>query len=356
MKSAKLKIFCCVAALMYAALSNRAVADDDHAMVAERLPKRAVIVHGGAGTLPGQSAPIEEAAEAAWKALEDGASAVDAAVAAAVVLEDHPNYNAGTGSNIRMDGKTVQMDAAVMNERGDFGAVAVVEGVQNPVRLAREVMKTPHLMLAGEGAIRFARSLGMEPFDPRTEESFARYMHLKYRMENDLLGPEWEDFDWRDHWNFPADIDPALAPHDTIGVVVSDGKGGFASASSTGGTSTTMFGRVGDVPMIGAGGFAGPAGAVAATGWGEYIMREMLSQRTYRWIASGMSAERALAKGVGLFPKEIGVGVVAVTRDGVAVDSNAPLAWAAIVDGVRVSSANRLAEEGEPRPAGHTSR
>ncbi len=301
----------------------------------------AIIAHGGAGTPVDRSIALAPAVEAAWKKLAVGGSALDAAVAGAVVLEDDPTFNAGTGSNIRMDGQTVQMDAAVMNERGDFGAVAVLERVKNPVLVARAVMNTPHLLLAGEGATRFARTLGMADYDPRTTESLQRYKTLRQRMGNGGLGEEWKEFDWKKHWNFPTSLEDALKPKDTIGVVVRDGKGGFAAAISTGGTSTTLYGRVGDVPIMGAGIFAGPAGAVAATGWGEYIIRENLSRKVYEWIAAGMSPKDAVAKGLALYPAHVGIGLIALSADGTAAASNTTMAWAGKVGGASLSADQR---------------
>jgi beta-aspartyl-peptidase (threonine type) len=295
-------------------------------------PGAAVIAHGGAGTSVARSEAVLLAAQAAWQILSEGGAALDAAVAGAVVLENDPGFNAGSGSNIRLDGVTVQMDAAVMNEEREFGAVAVIERVKNPVLVAREVMRSPHMILAGTGATQFARALGMADYDPRTPESLQRYRTLQHRMMNGGLGEEWKSFDWRKLWNFPIPLDEALKPKDTIGVVVRDGRGGFAAAISTGGTSTTLHGRVGDVPIPGAGIHAGPAGAVAATGWGEYIIRENLSRRVYDWIAAGTPAKQAIDMGLALYPQQIGIGLIAVSAADQAASANTQMAWAGVVD------------------------
>lgn len=330
-----------VSAIILLLITARSGADDSGLAPIAPLRPATVLVHGGAGTLPSQSGRVAVAAQAAWDALRRGATAMDAAVAAVVVMEDDPNFNAGTGSNIRMDGETVQMDAAVMNERGDFGAVAVIERVKNPVLVARGVMASPHLMLAGDGATRFARSMGFPDYDPRTRESLERHEQLRGRMSEGGLGENWDHFDWKRHWNFPARLPEELIPHDTVGAVVADGRGGFAVAISTGGTTPTLDGRVGDAPIPGAGSFAGPYGAVCATGWGEYIIRENLSRRVYDWMAAGDTPEEAVRKGMAIFPPELGMGLIAVSPKGHAASANTTMAWAGMVRGEAVSAAQR---------------
>lgn len=315
-----------------------AMADDSGLPPETPITPAIVLVHGGAGTLPSQSVSVARAARAAWEILERGGSTLDAAVAGTVVLEDDPEFNAGTGSNIRMDGRTIQMDAAVMNEHGDFGAVAVIERVKNPILVARGVMNSPHLILAGRGATRYARTMGLPDYDPRTAGSLFRYEQLNQRMRSGSMGQGWEDFDWKEHWNFPSSLPAELIPHDTIGVVVSDGLGRFAAAISTGGTTTTLNGRVGDVPIPGAGMFAGPDGAVCATGWGEYIIRQNLSRRVYDWMAEGATPEAAVEKGVALFPEGLGIGLIAVSPRGYAASANTTMAWSGIVRGRPVSA------------------
>jgi len=291
------------------------------------------LVHGGAGTPIKNTHVVLPAVEAGWKKLAESANALDAAIAAVIALEDEPTLNAGTGSNIRMDGVTVQMDAAVMNETGDFGAVSLIERVKNPVVVAREVMKSPHLLIAGDGATRFARKMGIPDYDPRTPESQKRYEMLLGKMSNGGLGEEWKDFDWKTYWNFPTPLDEVLKPKDTVGAVVRDGEGGFAAAISTGGTSTTFYGRVGDVPIMGAGIYAGPHGAVATTGWGEYIIREMLARRVYDFMAAGDTPEAAVQRGLALYPAHIGVGVIAIGVKGEFAAANTQMAWAGMADG-----------------------
>src|SRR4051794_10470721 len=109
----------------------------------------AAIAHGGVGTSSEASDGCRRAVDAALALLARGVDPLEAAVAAVVVLEDDPRFNAGTGSIVRLDG-SVQMDASVMDSEGRFGAVATIERVKNPVTVARAVLETPHLLLAGD--------------------------------------------------------------------------------------------------------------------------------------------------------------------------------------------------------------
>jgi isoaspartyl peptidase/L-asparaginase-like protein (Ntn-hydrolase superfamily) len=129
-----------------------------------------LIAHGGVGSPPGEVDGCRAAVDAALRVIEAGGDPVEAAVVGVTVMEDDQRFNAGTGSIVRIDGETVQMDAAVMTSEGRFGAVAGVEEVKNPVRVAQAVLRTPHLLLAGDGATRFARAEGWEV---RTAEAAA---------------------------------------------------------------------------------------------------------------------------------------------------------------------------------------
>ena len=286
-------------------------APDGERSAAPPLPwKAAAIAHGGQGSPPNMVDGCRAAVDAALKALEASGDPVDAAVAGVVVLEDDPRFNAGTGAVVRLDGHTVQMDAAVMRSDGRFGAVAQIEEVRNPVRVARAVMDTPHLLLAGDGATRFARTLGMAVYDPTTPESLARIRRTQDKLVADdpSLPDAWRAFDWRAHWNFERSIEdaglghardsgsrsaPVDAGHDTVGVAVRASDGRFGVALSTGGTSITLRGRVGDVPILGAGLYAGKYGAAASTGTGERIVEAGVARRVHEWLAAGESAEEA---------------------------------------------------------------
>jgi L-asparaginase/beta-aspartyl-peptidase (threonine type) len=295
-----------------------------------------VVVHAGAGGPRENDTLCTEAAGAGLSAFADGQSALEAAIRATVVLEDDPRGNAGTGSNLRLDGKTIEMDAAVMDSDLRFGAVAAIQRVQNPVRVAERVLATPHLLLAGGGATSFARAQGFEDFEPWTEKAqkkWERVMALlaegKGRAES---FPAWAEKDPEQFWNFPGSLKGRLAeilgPADTVGAVARDEAGRFGAALSTGGTSLMLLGRVGDTPLIGAGLYAGPEGAAACTGEGEEIMRRVLAKRVYDWMDDGMGAQEASERGVALVPPSFTVGVIAVSpRDaGVADNRTMPRA------------------------------
>lgn len=269
-----------------------------------------LVTHCGAGS----TWAIQDAADAAWnagmKALKRGRPALDAVEAAIVVLEDDPRTNAGTGSRMRIDG-SIQMDAALMDSRGRGGAVAAISDVKNPIRVARKVMGTPHLMLAGEWAVTFARREGFPRFDPATPNAQARLT----KTLREIRTPERAT--WR-KW---------LPGTDTVGAVARDRDGRYAAGSSTGGVALMLPGRVGDSPIFGAGLYAGPRGAVTATGIGEEIWRLVLSKYVYDRIPKD-GAQAACDAGLGLYPRRIPVGIVAVAADGAGEACNRDMAWA----------------------------
>lgn len=219
-------------------------------------PRPVVVAHGGVGGPREHSDACERACAAGVRVLRGGGSALEAAIAATVVLEDDPRLNAGTGSNFRLDGRTIQMDAAVMDHDLRFGAVAAIERVKNPVLVARRVMDSPHVILAGEGATAFARALGFEDVYPVSERAHRRYAEVQaYFAGARDRWPAWRDADPAEWWNFPVRVDASLkaaaGPSDTVGAVARDARGRCAAALSTGGTSIMLLGRVGDTPVPG---------------------------------------------------------------------------------------------------------
>ncbi len=228
----------------------------------------ALAVHGGAGPLErGSRAPTAEAAvrraiaeclAAGQAALAAGASALDVVERAVVRLEDDPHFNAGHGSALTIEGR-VEMDASIMDGRSrSAGAVAGVTRVANPVAVARLVMeRTPHVLLAGAAADRFAHVHGARVVDPASLVTDERRRELE-----------------RVRSSRPAAAARAGREADTVGAVARDADGHLAAATSTGGVTGQLAGRVGDSAVIGAGTWADDATcAVSGTGHGEAFIR-----------------------------------------------------------------------------------
>lgn len=272
-----------------------------------------IVVHGGAGAAPDTADGCHFAARAGRTILQAGGEALDAVVRAIEALEDDGRFNAGTGAVVAPDGVTIEMDAAVMDTRGRLGAIACVRDVRHPVLLAREVARTPHRLLAGEGAQRLAVVLGLAPAQPLTSA-------LAQQRLAQLEQASAQDRDKRAAvlrlWNYPAP--PAQQAHaagcDTVGAVARDAAGHFAVAASTGGVVPALLGRVGDTPLIGAGFYAGSEGAVAVTGTGEDIIPLLLAHAVYGWIAGGIPLQQALERGVEQLPEGSDIGIIAVSR------------------------------------------
>ena len=282
-------------------------------------PGFALAVHGGAGTL--RRGLMDEARGALYHTglrasliagrdiLAAGGSALDAVTAAVLMLEDDPLFNAGRGASFTSAG-TLEMDAAVMDGRERrAGAVAGICGPRNPVLAARAVMEhTPHVLLAGEGAVAFCRAQGLA-FAEReyfyTESRWQALQHILKRRRRGLPDTDPEE-------------DDALR-HGTVGAVARDRDGNLAAATSTGGIAGKLPGRIGDSPIIGAGTYAdNESCAVSATGHGEIFMRfgaafEIAARMRHRGQpldAAAREVIEALAESGG------SGGLVAVDRDG----------------------------------------
>jgi isoaspartyl peptidase/L-asparaginase-like protein (Ntn-hydrolase superfamily) len=293
----------------------------------------AILTHGGAASPHRYSDGCVAAAERARSVLDRGGDALAAALEATLALEDDPRFNAGTGSNLRLDGRLIEMDASVMTSDGRFGGVACIQAVKNPVLVAARVMETPHLILAGEGATAFARRMGFAAYDPTTEGAKNKYARavaeLRGRGDGDFAddAAPWKKAKPAAFWNFegePLDCD-------TVGAVVRDVHGRFAATASTGGTVYMLRGRVGDSPLMGAGVYAGPHGAVAATGVGEEIVRRFLSKTVYDWLAEDVPPVRAAQRAIAMFPDVVDIGLLVVGKSGQAVVSNRNMASATLL-------------------------
>lgn len=241
----------------------------------------ALVVHGGAGTIrredlteekeKGVHAALNAALDAGYAVLEKGGSSLDAVSSAVRVLEDSPHFNAGKGAVFTCDGHN-EMDAAIMDGKTlNAGAVAGLKRVKNPINLARLVMtESPHVLLVGEGAESFASQFDIEMVGPDYFYTEHRWKQLQEVQQRD--GVE-KDAEGCGSPGFALDgFDPAA--FGTVGAVALDKAGNLAAATSTGGMTNKRFGRVGDVPIIGAGTYAdNSTAALSATGHGEYFIR-----------------------------------------------------------------------------------
>lgn len=234
------------------------------------MARPSLIVHGGAGAVPGEElklrqAAVERAREAGWAKI--GAGAMAAAVAAVRHMEDEPLLNAGIGAALNADGE-VELDAGVM-EGSELraGGVACVRDVRHPVDLAYEVMRDGrHVLLAAAGASRFAREHGVEMCDPE--------IFITDRKRQELEEGA-----------------------DTVGAVARDAEGHIAVAVSTGGIKGKLPGRIGDSPIPGAGIYADDRfGGVCGTGLGEAFIRLGLARLMVVELQHGMDAG-AVARG-----------------------------------------------------------
>jgi beta-aspartyl-peptidase (threonine type) len=261
----------------------------------------ALIVHGGAGNIPlerhaAARAGCQAAVEAGWRVLLGGGSALDATQAAIMALEDNPSFNAGTGATLTADGRA-ELDAGLMDGATlHVGGVAGVERIKNPIALARAVLASPHVLLIGAGAERFATESGMALMDPEsliTEAQRARwrqgYQDTEAQADATLRG----GLDTGAGHPIPH-IHSDDDKHGTVGAVAIDAQGHIAAGASTGGLAGKHPGRVGDTPLPGCGYIAEDGiGGASSTGHGEAFIRLTLARRALEYMANGMSAQMA---------------------------------------------------------------
>ena len=281
-----------------------------------------IVCHAGSGSNPAHSDGPRRACVAGLEIMAQPEGALDAAVAATQWLEDDERFNAGTGSNLRLDGRTVQMDASCMTSRGDFAAVAAIERVRNPIAVARRLLDTPHILLVADGATAFARRCGFGDHDPTTPAAKERLRQVV--AVTDQCG-EWSRAELEHAWNYETPLREALGG-DTVGSVTWDGHT-FASALSSGGTTMVLRGRVGDVPLPGCGLFAGKHGAIATTGDGEYIARSLLAYRSYAELEAGRNPEQIVEWALSQLAQSVDVGIIVVNQTGFAGGARHGMAW-----------------------------
>ncbi|GAB4396777.1 MAG: isoaspartyl peptidase/L-asparaginase [Microscillaceae bacterium] len=289
--------------------------------------KIALAIHGGAGTIlkENMSPALEkqyrdklaEALQAGYKVLKAGGTSLDAISAVIVILEESPLFNAGKGAVLTNEGRA-ELDAAIMDGKtGLAGAVAGLTTVKNPILLARQVMEhSPHVMMIGGGAEKFARERGLEMVDNAYFRTDTREQQLKRIQE-------------REKKTTPGSPDKGAAPlaprpeddkFGTVGAVALDQFGNLAAGTSTGGMTNKRYGRVGDVPIIGAGTYArNETCAVSCTGHGEFFIRQVVAYDVAALMAyKGLSLQAATEEVVNQKLKQIGGegGLIAIDQQG----------------------------------------
>lgn len=244
--------------------------------------KVAIVIHGGAGGIDrsyfteeqviAYEETLSNALEAGYAILDQGGASIDAVQAAIIILEDSPLFNAGKGAVFNADGKQ-EMDASMMTGKDlEAGAIAGVHHIKNPILAARAVLDhSPHVLLSGDGAEILATEYGIEMVDPS-------YFYTDKRMQQ-LKKVQGKDQIQLDHSSINTKDDPMQALIDdhkfgTVGAVAIDKSGNIAAGTSTGGMTNKKYGRLGDVPIIGAGTYANNLTCgISCTGTGEYFIR-----------------------------------------------------------------------------------
>ncbi len=254
--------------------------------VTETQPSKAefsIIIHGGAGTIlkknmtpekeAAYKAKLEEAIRVGYEILQQGGSSLNAITKTINVMEDSPLFNAGKGA-VFTNEETNELDASIMDGKTlNAGASAGTTTVKNPIDLARAVMdNSPHVMLSGSGADRFAIEQGLEVVDPSyffTERRFNSLQKIKETQKVELDHDDKQAF---------YDSDIKDSKFGTVGCAALDKNGNLAAGTSTGGMTNKRWGRIGDAPIIGSGTYANNATcAVSSTGWGEYFIRAQVA-------------------------------------------------------------------------------
>lgn len=276
-----------------------------------------LMIHGGAGArselhdadrAAGYRSGLQRVLEQGRAMLASGGRAIDVVTHCAALLEDDPMFNAGRGSVLNEQG-AVEMDAALMDGSNlGAGAVAGVHHIANPIRLARLVMdKTPHLMLIGDGAMRFADECSI----PRLQDDEFLLPYRLAQLEHARQAGKAE-----------LDHTGRAIPdkYGTIGAVARDLDGNLAAATSTGGMTNKRVGRVGDTPIVGAGVYAdNETCAVSATGVGEHFMRTVLAKTIADYMQmQGLDAASATRAGLAYLQRRVAGqgGVIVVGHDG----------------------------------------
>jgi beta-aspartyl-peptidase (threonine type) len=298
------------------ALAAQGTAQEPPEASSPHRPRWAIAIHGGAGTVPKNIPEAERDAylNSLTAALRLGqgilqrvGSSLDAVETVVRFLEDDPLFNAGKGAVFTHDGKH-ELDAAIMDGRDlSCGSVAELRTVKNPITLARLVMeKSPHVFLVGEGAERFATEMKVERVPNEYFSTPKRYAQWQDALKEEAA---------------KAAAQKAADPKkdkDTVGAVALDMQGNLAAATSTGGLTNKLWGRLGDVPVIGAGTYANnQTCAISATGIGEQFIRHTVAHDVSALIEyAGLTLQQAAEKVIREKLKPGDGGLIAVGKDG----------------------------------------
>jgi beta-aspartyl-peptidase (threonine type) len=286
-----------------------------------------LLVHGGAWAIPDEAVEAHErgvraAADIGWQVLEKGGTALDAVEEAIVAMEDDDTFDAGRGSFLNEDGR-VQLDALLMDGASlQAGGVGCVERLMNPIRAARKVLSdSPHIYFVGEGAERFAE-----------EHGIALCANEDLILERELA--RWKDAKKQQYLKVPPEFaGPPMNSHDTVGAVARDARGNIAAGTSTGGTLNKAAGRVGDSSLIGCGCYADNlSAAVSTTGWGEPMMKLVLSKWAADRVETGEAPQEVAAAAIERLHSRLGGhgGIILLDSQGrIGLAHNTPrMAWA----------------------------
>jgi len=284
-----------------------------------------ILVHGGAWAIPDDAVEshlqgVKAAAAAGFAVLQKGGTCLDAVEAAVVAMEDDETFDAGRGSFLNMDGR-VQLDACMMDGATlRAGGVGCVEHIRNPISAAKKILtESPHVYFVANGAERFAQEHGLELcanddlIIPREVERLREAKQQGYLQMPDEFGP--------------------MRSHDTVGAVALDSAGNIAAGTSTGGTLNKAPGRVGDSSLIGCGCYADNlSAAVSTTGWGEPMMKLVLSKWTADRVEQGTFPQEAAQRALYYLKSRLqghGGIILIDSRGRVGIAHNTPrMAWA----------------------------
>jgi beta-aspartyl-peptidase (threonine type) len=295
--------------------------------------KPVIVVHGGAGMWRTERksaglAGVKEAARAGYDIVKAGGSALDAVESAVIEMENNEVFNAGHGSTLTID-KRIEMEASIMDgETLNAGAAGLLRNVKNPIRLARIVMEaTDHVLVTGEGAEKLAELFNLETANPFTELRERYWRELKETL-------------MRGEMNHLSKLHeliksyPQLFDLGTVGAAALDKDENVAAATSTGGFSLKLPGRIGDSPLIGCGTYAdNEAGASSATGIGEIAVKLVLAKSACDFMRDGKTAQEAAESSIKLVNRRMhggSMGLITVDMAGrIGAAHNSPnLCWA----------------------------